>query len=166
MRRGILLIGFSVAAIVGILAVTVGLAGASNDTVRAQGTNSFEPNTLIQSTFHWNPGQISVASGGQLRFAAQTEGFEPHTISVVTAAQVPKTVDQVFQCSVCNKIFGFLDGHRVYDPGNDGLNADYDTWFLPPGKSVTVTVSAPAGTLLHFICAIHPWMQGVINVTS
>jgi len=27
-------------------------------------------------------------------------------------------------------------------------------------------VTAPAGTTLFYICAIHPWMQGIINVTS
>jgi hypothetical protein len=36
----------------------------------------------------------------------------------------------------------------------------------PPGhKSVVVRVSAPPGTVLHYICGMHPWMQGAIVVT-
>jgi hypothetical protein len=30
---------------------------------------------------------------------------------------------------------------------------------------VSIPVSAPAGTTLHFICGMHPWMQGKIVVT-
>jgi hypothetical protein len=30
---------------------------------------------------------------------------------------------------------------------------------------VTLPVSAAAGTILHFICGLHPWMQGKIVVT-
>ena len=31
-------------------------------------------------------------------------------------------------------------------------------------STVRFAVSAAAGTTLHFICAIHPWMQGRIKV--
>ena len=34
-----------------------------------------------------------------------------------------------------------------------------------PHKTATVVVSAPAGTTLYYVCAIHPWMQGEIKVT-
>jgi len=32
-------------------------------------------------------------------------------------------------------------------------------------KSITVTVTAPSGTVMHFLCAVHPWMQGTITVS-
>jgi hypothetical protein len=37
----------------------------------------------------------------------------------------------------------------------------------PPAKhrSISIKVTAPAGTTLHFICAVHPWMQGTLKVT-
>jgi hypothetical protein len=35
-----------------------------------------------------------------------------------------------------------------------------------PEQSITMQVTAPAGTVLHFMCVIHPWMQGEIIVTS
>ena len=37
-----------------------------------------------------------------------------------------------------------------------------------PGHSSAdsmVASSWPAGTVLHYMCVFHPWMQGVINVT-
>jgi len=39
-----------------------------------------------------------------------------------------------------------------------------DSVLLLPGQAFTFTVSAPAGTHLHFMCIFHPWMQGEIVV--
>jgi len=41
-----------------------------------------------------------------------------------------------------------------------------DSVVLFPGESFMVQVTAPAGTVLHFMCVIHPWMQGEIVVTN
>jgi len=41
-----------------------------------------------------------------------------------------------------------------------------DSIILFPGDSFSVQITAPAGTVLHFMCVIHPWMQGEIIVTS
>jgi hypothetical protein len=41
-----------------------------------------------------------------------------------------------------------------------------DSIVLFPGESFTVQVTAAAGTVLHFLCVIHPWMQGEIVVTA
>jgi len=41
-----------------------------------------------------------------------------------------------------------------------------DSIVLFPGESFMVQVTAPVGTVLHFMCIIHPWMQGEIVVTS
>jgi len=31
-------------------------------------------------------------------------------------------------------------------------------------SKTTVVISAPAGTTLYYMCAVHPWMQGKIVV--
>ena len=31
---------------------------------------------------------------------------------------------------------------------------------------VAAKITAPAGTVLHYFCAIHPWMQGTIRVVK
>ena len=42
-----------------------------------------------------------------------------------------------------------------------------DSWFSGdrPGRSITQEVTANPGTL-YFVCAIHPWMQGRIDVVA
>jgi len=154
--------------VIAVLGVSVGLATAfvSGPHIKAEGTETFERNALIQSTFRWSPELVQVPSGGTIKFSSETLGGDPHTISVVRQGERPSTVEEVFNCTICNTIFNKLDGNTVYDPGNDGLNAPLDTWLLFTGQKLTLTVSAPAGTKLYFMCAIHPWMQGIIDVTS
>ncbi len=41
-----------------------------------------------------------------------------------------------------------------------------DSIVLFPSESFMVQVTAPAGSVLHFMCVIHPWMQGEIIVTN
>jgi hypothetical protein len=48
--------------------------------------------------------------------------------------------------------------------GGSGLDGRLDTIFLPPDTQLTVPVTATSGTTLHYMCAIHAWMQGTINV--
>ena len=59
----------------------------------------------------------------------------------------------------------------TYDPaemerhvGAAGFDQPGDSIFVAPHGKMSFDVTAPAGTTLHFICAIHPWMQGRIRV--
>ena len=45
-----------------------------------------------------------------------------------------------------------------------GIDGRLDTLYVEPGTSITERVTAPSGTTLYFICAIHAWMQGSIDV--
>jgi hypothetical protein len=74
----------------------------------------------------------------------------------------------VFECQVCGAA---LEGHfgggvpvPVLEAGNTGLDAPGDSLLLFPGGSVDGVISAPAGTTLYYLCALHPWMQGSITV--
>jgi len=160
---------------VAVLVVALALVGGAvgwafaavpppGNVISTVGTESFQANTLIQATFRWDPGSVDVRSGHNLQFVYNNEGHDPHTISIVNKDQLPTTVQQVFNCKVCNKIFKFQDGHtRVLGP-DGGFNQFGDTIFFPPGTTTSVKVTAPAGTTLYFMCAIHPWMQGTIYV--
>ena len=58
--------------------------------------------------------------------------------------------------------------HWVLNKGPEGFDEEGDSLALAPKgphKSGTVVISAPAGTTLYYMCAIHPWMQGKIVVT-
>ena len=43
-----------------------------------------------------------------------------------------------------------------------------DSWFTgeKPKTSIVQQVSAAAGTTIYFMCAIHPWMHGSIEVVA
>ena len=145
----------------------VSWAGAvpAGNTVWTAGSVSFQPNTLIQATFRWSPGSVDVRHGDRLKFVYGNKGRAPHTISIVNQDQLPATAGQVFNCQVCNEIFKMQDGHkRVLGP-DGGFNEFGDSIFFPPGSTTSVVITAPKGTTLYFMCAIHPWMQGTIYVT-
>jgi hypothetical protein len=57
--------------------------------------------------------------------------------------------------------------HWIVDKGQPGLDEPGDSIAIEGMKhmSVSIKVTAPAGTTLYFICAVHPWMQGEIKVT-
>jgi hypothetical protein len=52
----------------------------------------------------------------------------------------------------------------VIDVGSPGLDAPGDSLLFFAGESISATISAPAGSTLFYLCAIHPWMQGSISV--
>jgi hypothetical protein len=57
--------------------------------------------------------------------------------------------------------------HWTVNKGKPGLDEPGDSIAIEGAKhkSISIKVTAPAGTVLHFICAVHPWMQGTIKVT-
>jgi len=153
-----------------------GLAGVSDSaesrdrTVRTEGDNQFVPNAKIMSTLRFTPGHNVVNSGDALTLEHSDRTPEPHTLSIVDADEVPGSIDEVFECPVCGEIFGAFGEEPagatfVEGPGTDeGIDGRLDSLFVPAGESATADVTAPAGSTLHFICAIHPWMQGDISV--
>ena len=73
---------------------------------------------------------------------------------------------------MCGEIFGAHGvneqtgdiANPVVNVGAAGFDQPGDSMFIPPHGRVSFDVTAPAGTTLHFMCAIHPWMQGRIKV--
>jgi hypothetical protein len=159
------------------LGVGVGMATAAGGgiTIRTEGDEAFEANALIQSTFRFSNELTKIPSGGTFTFIKKDQvPDEPHTLTIVNAAALPKSVEDVFNCDVCNATLAahFPAGGgvklRVDKNSDGGLDVAGDSILILPGvnNSITAKVTAPAGTTLHFLCAFHPWMQGIIKVTS
>ena len=155
--------------------VAVGAGAQGAHTVKTEGRGTFVPNGLVQETLHFWPGNISVKSGGSLTWVASDKSGDPHTISIVTRADWPKTLNQVFHCgargTICRRILKaqFPKGQPplpVVNVGPPGLDEPGDSLLIAPGHPNTAIVSAPPGTVLYYMCAIHPWMQGTITVTG
>jgi hypothetical protein len=130
----------------------------------------------------------TVTAGEDLKVLNQTDPHKvgPHTFSLVTASLVPKTRKARQLCftphHICKAIATWhgVKGNgpvkeNPAEAGADGwdtegsLTKDGDSWFTgnKAGASIVqqVTASTAAGpTAIHFMCAIHPWMHGSIEV--
>jgi plastocyanin len=156
---------------------SLALAGSVNAgparTVQITGDEQFVPNAMIMATLKFSPGPLSVESGDTVTWANATD--EPHTITIVDAADVPTSIDEVFACGAPGgPCFPALAGHGSTNPptlvlggGTDGvagLDGVGDSLLVFPGGTISAPVTAPAGTTLHYLCAIHAWMIGTIAV--
>ena len=168
--------------------IVLGSADASR-TVTLKGTERFVPNTLINADFRFSPGPLSVKSGAMVTWQNTITSPDPHTISIVPANLVPSSVSEVFNCGApgtacapilqCHFPQGFGQGGPppVIVPvcgnaANGQLAAVGDSFLIPPPgvgppslQTVMARITAPPGSILHYICAIHPWMQGEIDVS-
>jgi plastocyanin len=162
------------ALIAGGLLVTITAQAGGSRTVRVTGAETFVPNAKVMATLKFAPGPLDVRSGTTVTWSDQTG--DPHTISVVAASDVPATIDDVFACPVCGPI---VAGHVDFSTnpptlialvlgggpdGTAGFDGVGDSLLLVPNGTASTKVTAPPGSTLHYICAIHPWMQGTIDV--
>ena len=169
------------AAVAALAAVTMSVgtsaSGAPNKTIRTMGSEDVHINSKISSDLRFSPGITTIRSGDSITLVHADATDEPHTLTVVNPGELPSSVDDIFSCgepgTLCDEIFNTV-GPQIVDQntaqfinvgGGPGLDARLDTIFLPAGTWITVPVSAPPGTTLSFMCAIHAWMQGTIKVS-
>jgi plastocyanin len=135
-------------------------------------------------------GPESVTVGDQLEVLNDTNPHQvgPHTFSLVTKGSLPKTPQARKSCfapkHICMAIakwhgFNPKTERITTNPAKAGLagwstmgNASGkkgDSWFtgeVKKGTHLSQEVTAEAGTTLYYLCAVHPWMQGKINVVA
>lgn len=173
-----------VAALAGIAALAVGGSGSAGaeTLVPAYSTITIEESKPFKPRF---VGPKTVVQGEQLRVvnATSAKKMGPHTLSLVEASTLPKTPSARKQCfapdHICLAIARWHgvkgNGPPTINPAEAGLEGwdtegslsrKGDSWFTgsKKGASFEQAVSAEAGETLHFICAIHPWMQGSVKV--
>jgi hypothetical protein len=165
-----------------LAAVTVVPAGAdpaqdaqNTVTLNMIGGVKFKPNRFISDTVRFAEDVVNIRSGGRLTIRDKTR--QPHTLSLVKRSQVPRNVGQVDGCFGKGPCDDIAQDHGAVDPdtgeerppteplvnkGAPGFNQPGDSVFIPPGKKATVRVTGNKD--LHYICALHPWMLGRVNV--
>ncbi len=165
------------------IAVSVAMAHQARPqalVVKSLGSEAFVPGGGFfkgaSSSLRWSTTVITVTSGESITFEHGDKTMDPHTVTIATVkTQLPRSFDQAGgpsckPCQIASK-HGGQNGppkHWVLNAGKPGFDTLGDSIALAPQgphKSATVVVSAPAGTTLYFMCAIHPWMQGEIKVT-
>jgi hypothetical protein len=157
-------------------------AGAQVTTIKAvTDLPKIEINRYIQDPLRWDKDVYKVKSGGTLHIVNDAADEGPHTFTVLAPKDEPKTPPAILQCSICEKLgkahganpnsdappkFPFLE-NGVGQKSPPKVDRAGDSGVTGPGKkgeSIDLTVSAPPGTTLHFICLIHPWMQAEVDV--
>jgi hypothetical protein len=132
-------------------------------------------------------GPKTVTEGGTLRIVNQTSAKKmgPHTFSLVEPSTLPRTPAARKHCFTPNHICMAIakwhgvkgNGPPTINPAEAGLEGwdtegsltkNGDSWFTgsKKGASFEQVVSAKSGETIHFVCAIHPWMQGSVKVVA
>jgi plastocyanin len=167
--------------VVGVSGVAVA-AAPSSTTVKETQTLKLVPNRYIQDGLRFNKDVYKVKSGGRVNFVFTVTSEGPHTLTIVNKKDLPKTAKAAFNCKICNKLgqahgadpnsdappkFQFLENGvgengtvpNLDRPGDSGV-------FMTnkKGEKISFKVTAKKGKDLYFMCLIHPWMQGEIEV--
>jgi plastocyanin len=135
----------------------------------------FKANRYIQDNAHFSKNSISAGRGDTVVLTDKTK--QPHSFSVVRKGQVPGNLRQMDACyegGPCGKL-AVEHGAVNPDTGEDqepttplvnagpaGFNQPGDSVLIPPDGKTTVRVTGSSD--MFYICVIHPWMQGKINV--
>ena len=127
----------------------------------------------------------TIVAGEELAVLNQTNPKQvgPHTFSLVTKGSVPKTRKARQLCftpkHICKSIASWHgvkgNGPVKTNPATAGaegwdtlgnLTKKGDSWFTgsKPGTSIAQKVTATPGTTIYFVCAIHSFMHGSIEV--
>jgi hypothetical protein len=170
----VLAVGVTVAAVVPALAEPARDA-QSNATLRIIGGPKFKANRSFSDTSRFAQDVVDINSGGRLTIRDVTR--QEHTLSVVRRGQVPRNLGQVNRCFGPGPCDDIAVDHGAVDPetgdqqepteplvnkGAAGFNQPGDSVIIPPRRKVTVRVTANKD--LYYLCAIHPWMLGRLNV--
>ena len=173
------LVMITVMAIAMVATVSIGIVSADGGKkVDVKGLETFEANSLFLSNLRFAPENIKVDKGDKVTWKDDALTSVPHTITIVDPADLPANFAEAYICNWDKRILGvdgpclqFMDAHGGIPPttpvvnvGRPGLDASGDSIFLPPNSSVSAQITAAPGSVLHYICIIHPWMQGSITV--
>jgi hypothetical protein len=131
------------------------------------------------------PAQVVAGEELQIRNTTAIRTIGPHTFSLTTQGRLPKTARARRNCfaprRICRRIavaheFDFRRetiGRDVVRAGGDGWDRSFarsgrgDSWYTDgKGQTFAQTVTADPGTTLRFMCAVHPGMQGKIDVVA
>jgi plastocyanin len=135
-------------------------------------------------------GPETVTAGDQLEIVNDTNPKQvgPHTFSLVTKGSLPKTRKAQQSCFTPKKICFAIAKWHGFNPKTEKITKNLvkagpagwstmgnatgktgDSWFTgekKKGTHVSQEVTAEAGTVIHYICAVHPEMQGEVEVVA
>jgi len=186
-RHLILLAG----ALASLTTLTVGqVSAASPKTVEILGQQDLGASS--GEPFYFKQGRLQVHRNDTVVW--RNESSAPHSITIVDRSEVPQTLAQTMNCTICDASLGAhapimgpegpvppfvadLDGFKASAASPARLAGRGDSLIIaeqgksypstvggPIGDTVSAVIDAPEGTVLSYLCALHPWMQGEIEV--
>jgi hypothetical protein len=135
-------------------------------------------------------GPEAVYQGNRLEIINETNPRQvgPHTFSLVEKGTLPKTKQAEKSCFTPKHICLSIAEWHGFNPKTERITVNPvkagpagwstpgnnkgkkgDSWFtgeVKKGTHITENVTAAAGTTLYFVCAVHPWMQGSVEVLA
>jgi hypothetical protein len=169
------------AAVISIV-LAPGLAGAA---VTPTGVTDTIHIVLVKGKLKFEAPE-TVTQGDELEVVNDTNPKQvgPHSFSLVTKGSQPKTGPARKNCFTPNHICLSIAKWHGFNPKTEKISVNPaeagpegwstmgstskkgDSWFTEKkGESLAQLVSAQPQTL-YFMCAVHPWMQGKINVVA
>jgi plastocyanin len=168
------------------LCLAIGVSGVSmaassapkKNTITEKGGATIKPNRYIQDELRFAKDVYNIKSGGAITFINTVADEGPHTVTIVKKKDLPRKSPA---CPICEKLgqahgadpnsdappkFQFLENGVGTDqiPSVDRPGDSVLSGAGQKGEKVTFNVTAKKGTTLYFMCIIHPWMQGKIQV--
>jgi hypothetical protein len=147
----------------------------SRVTLRMIGGLKFKANRFVSDTQRFAEDVVEINSGGRLTIRDRTR--QDHTLSLVRRSQQPRNARQMENCfgpGPCDEIavdHGAINPETgeeqepttpLVNKGPEGFNRPGDSVLIPARRKATVRVTGNKD--LFYICAIHPWMQGRLDV--
>jgi hypothetical protein len=147
---------------------TIAIKGQQGETLRFEGPRTIAQDATLRIRNKTNPAD-----------------FGPHTFSLVKRSEIPKTRKQIGKCFDFKLICGSIASWHLVDfstepptvgqPLSDVNEVGWDTpgdrqtrgdsWVTDTqGQTLALPASSEPRTL-RFICAVHPFMRGKIEVT-
>ena len=131
-------------------------------------------------------GPESVVAGEKLEIVNETNPKQvgPHTFSLVTKGSLPKTRKAMNSCFAPKKICLAIAEWHGFNPKTERISKNLvkagpagwstmgdatgkkgDSWYTEKkGATFSQAVTATPGSTLYYICAVHPEMQGEVEV--
>jgi plastocyanin len=174
-------VAIAATAALGVLAPAAGAAPKKNE-IRITGGPEFKAGKYMKDSVRFNA-NTTVKSGGTVKVVNKgAASAGPHTVSLLKASAMPKTLAKAELCFQFKGACGPLaEAHQVdpetgepkvpvYDAGAEGFDTlgddktAGDSVFFAPGQGTSFKVTAKKGSVLPYFCIVHPWMQGKITV--
>jgi hypothetical protein len=176
--------------ILGVTGALVALAAVTAGGPASAGAKGEIGNTIkIKGDRHPHfvaPDEVVTGQDLQIKNLTRPRQIGPHTFSLVTKDALPKGRDELRKCAlkgklICGDIFEAhevnFEAEEVGEPnvenGSEGWDTPFDSvnpgdsWFtLHKDETTARQVTAPSGAKLFFMCAIHPDMQGKVQVVD